>query len=106
MDLNREVSIEDMRAIARMRVPRFVFDYVDGGSEDEVTLRANRESFERLRFRPRTLADVSQRNLRTTILGTPSASQVTSRFPASASATCARGHCPRRNSRSAPSSTF
>jgi (S)-mandelate dehydrogenase len=73
MDIKNALSIEDLRAIARKRVPRFVFDYVDGGSEDEVTLHANRESFERLRFRPRTLVDVSQRNLRTTILGGPSA---------------------------------
>ena len=72
MDLKRAISIADLRVIARKRVPRFVFDYVDGGSEDEVTLHANRESFERLRFRPRTLVDVSQRNLHTTILGGPS----------------------------------
>ena len=72
MDLKKALSNEDLRVIARKRVPRFVFDYVDGGSEDEVTLQANRESFERLRFRPRTLVDVSQRNLRTTILGGPS----------------------------------
>ncbi len=62
-----------MRAIARKRVPRFVFDYVDGGAEDEVTLHSNRRSFESLRFQPRTLVDVSQRNLGTTILGAPSA---------------------------------
>jgi (S)-mandelate dehydrogenase len=73
MNLKRAFSIEDLRKIARKRLPRFVFDYVDGGSEDEVTLRANRESFRRLRFRPRTLVDVSQRNLSTTILGGPSA---------------------------------
>lgn len=73
MDIKKALSIEDLRAIARKRVPRFVFNYMDGGSEDEVTLHANRESFERLRFQPRTLVDVSQRNLRTTILGGPSA---------------------------------
>ena len=72
MDLKKALSIEDLRVIARKRVPRFVFDYVAGGSADEVTLQGNRESFERLRFRPRTLVDVSQRNLRTTILGGPS----------------------------------
>lgn len=73
MDIKKALSIEDLRAIARKRVPRFVFNYMDGGSEDEVTLHANRESFERLRFQSRTLVDVSQRNLRTTILGGPSA---------------------------------
>ena len=45
------------------------FDYVDGGAEDERTLSGNRASFERLRFRPRTLVDVSVRDTSTTILG-------------------------------------
>jgi (S)-mandelate dehydrogenase len=72
MDVKKALSISDLRSIARRRLPRFVFDYVDGGSEDEVTVQANRESFERLRFRPRTLVDVSQRSLRATILGGPS----------------------------------
>ena len=63
------LNIEDLRRIARRRLPRFVFDYVDGGAEDELTLRRNRESFERLRFRPRTLVDVSERDLSCTVLG-------------------------------------
>lgn len=67
------LNIDDLRRIARRRLPRFVFDYVDGGSEDELTLRRNRESFERLRFRPRTLIDVSERGTSCTILGTRSA---------------------------------
>ena len=69
MNLSRVFSIEDLRGIARKRAPRFVFDYVDGGAEDEVRLRANRASFESLRFRPRTLIDVSKRSLGTEILG-------------------------------------
>ena len=73
MELDKAISIDDLRAIARKRLPRFVFDYVDGGAEDEVTLHSNLSSFERLRFQPRTLVDVSQRNLGTTILGGPSA---------------------------------
>jgi (S)-mandelate dehydrogenase len=72
MNLQRAINIEDLRAMARRRAPRFVFDFVDGGAEDEVTLRGNRAAFERLRFRPRTLVDVSQRSLGTTILGKPS----------------------------------
>ena len=63
------INIEDLRAIARRRLPRFVFTYVDGGAEDEVTLRGNREAFGRLRFRPRTLVDVSKRDLSTRLLG-------------------------------------
>jgi (S)-mandelate dehydrogenase len=63
------INIEDLRGIARDRLPRFVFTYVDGGAEDEITLRGNREAFARLRFRPRTLVDVSNRDLSTQLLG-------------------------------------
>jgi (S)-mandelate dehydrogenase len=73
MDFRDAINIEDLRAIARRRLPRFVFDYVDGGAEDERALAGNRESFARLRFRPRTLVDVSRRDLTTPILGSPSA---------------------------------
>jgi len=73
MNLQEAVNIEDLRGMARKRAPRFVFDFVDGGAEDEVTLRANRRSFERLRFRPRTLVGVSKRSVAATILGAPSA---------------------------------
>jgi (S)-mandelate dehydrogenase len=67
------INIEDLRAIAKRRLPRFVFTYVDGGAEDEITLRGNRDAFARLRFRPRTLVDVSRRDLSTRMLGAPSA---------------------------------
>lgn len=67
------INIDDLRAIARRRLPRFVFTYVDGGAEDEVTLRGNRNAFARLRFRPRTLVDVSARDPSTLLLGRPSA---------------------------------
>lgn len=67
------INIEDLRTIARRRLPRFVFTYVDGGAEDELTLRGNRDAFSRLRFRPRTLVDVSARDLSTQLLGKPSA---------------------------------
>ena len=73
MNLKQAINIADLRTLARKRAPRFVFDYVDGGAEDEVTLQANCSAFERLRFKPRTLIDVSQRDLSTTILGAPSA---------------------------------
>jgi (S)-mandelate dehydrogenase len=67
------VNIEDLRAIARRRLPRFVFAYVDGGAEDERALAANREAFARLRFRPRTLVDVSRRDVSGRLLGAPAA---------------------------------
>jgi L-lactate dehydrogenase (cytochrome) len=63
------VNIEDLRELARRRLPRSLFDYLDGGSWDEVTLRANRADFDKLRFRPRVLVDVSQRSLATRIFG-------------------------------------
>src|SRR4029077_12833045 len=47
------VSIEDLRRMARRRLPRVVFDYVDGGAEGEVTLRENCRAFQDVTFRPR-----------------------------------------------------
>lgn len=69
----RSVSVADMRRIARRRLPRGVFDYIDGGAEDELTLRANSEAFARARFRPRVLRGVGDIDISTTILGRPSA---------------------------------
>jgi L-lactate dehydrogenase (cytochrome) len=63
------VNIDDLRRRARRRLPRAVFDYIDGAAEDEVTLRRNRAGFERLTFRPRVLIDVSQVDQTTTVLG-------------------------------------
>lgn len=73
MNVQRAINIEDLRTLARRRLPRFIFDYIDGGAEDEVTLMANRESFARLRFKPRTLRGFSKRNLTAKILGQESA---------------------------------
>src|SRR5919201_3373470 len=63
------VNIEDLRKRARRRLPRAVFDYIDGGGEDEVSLRANRGAFQRLTFRPRVLVDASALDQSTTVLG-------------------------------------
>jgi len=49
----RVVNVEDLRRLARTRLPPVVFDYLDGGAEDEVTLRANRSAFNSVTFRPR-----------------------------------------------------
>jgi L-lactate dehydrogenase (cytochrome) len=65
--------IEDLRELARRKVPRMFFDYADRGSYAEETLRANREDLERIKLRQRVLVDVSQRSLATTILGEPAA---------------------------------
>jgi isopentenyl diphosphate isomerase/L-lactate dehydrogenase-like FMN-dependent dehydrogenase len=64
-----DISIDDLRERARRRLPRAVFDYIDGGAEDELTLRRNREGFERITFRPRVLVDVSAIDQSTTVLG-------------------------------------
>jgi (S)-mandelate dehydrogenase len=70
-DLARALNIADLRAVAQRRVPHFVFEYVEGGAEDEASLRCNRTSFEALRLIPQTLVDTSGRHLRTEILGRP-----------------------------------
>ena len=56
----RAWSIDDLRTIARRRLPRAVFDFIDGGAETEATLRANRAAFERVRLLPKVLVNVSQ----------------------------------------------
>jgi L-lactate dehydrogenase (cytochrome) len=63
--------IDDLRQAARRRVPRQFFEYADGGSYAEQTLRANRADLESIRFRQRILVDVSHRTTSTTILGEP-----------------------------------
>ena len=65
----RALNIADLREIARRRVPGFVFEYVEGGAEDEATLRRNREALTALRFLPQTLVDTSGRTLETSVLG-------------------------------------
>jgi L-lactate dehydrogenase (cytochrome) len=65
--------IEDLRQTARRRVPRAFFDYAEGGSYAEQTLKANRADLERIKLRQRILVDVSNRSTKTTILGEPAA---------------------------------
>ena len=61
--------IEDLRQLARRKVPRAFFDYADSGSYNEETLRANRADLEGIKLRQRVLVDVSSRSLATTIVG-------------------------------------
>jgi L-lactate dehydrogenase (cytochrome) len=65
------LSIDDLRAAAKRRVPRAIFDYADGGSYDERTLRANAADLDKLTFRQRVMVDVSDVSLATTVLGSP-----------------------------------
>src|SRR6266487_2070663 len=67
--LSTVASVADYRRLARRRLPRGVFDYVDGGAEDELSLRRNSGAFRRLEFRPRVLCDVGKIDTSTTLLG-------------------------------------
>ena len=67
--LSRAVSVADLRRQARRRLPRGVFDYIDGAAEDERTMAANSAAFARTTFRPRVLRDVADVDLSTTLLG-------------------------------------
>jgi L-lactate dehydrogenase (cytochrome) len=66
---SRAVNIADLRLMAKRRLPKAIFDYVDGGAEDEVTLRENRRAFEEVTFRPRHGVAVPEVELRTRVLG-------------------------------------
>jgi len=72
-NLDRAVNIEDLRVLAKRRLPRAIFDFFDGGAEDEVTLRENRAAFGRVRLLPRVLVDVSKIQTTVDLLGKPSA---------------------------------
>lgn len=65
------INVSDYEAPARARMDQGNWDFYMGGSEDEVTLRANRSAFERIRLRPRMLVDVSACQTATTVLGIP-----------------------------------
>jgi (S)-mandelate dehydrogenase len=62
-------NIFDLRDMAKRRLPKWLFEFVDRGTEEEVALRNNREAFERIKLRPRMLVDVSGRKLDTTLYG-------------------------------------
>jgi L-lactate dehydrogenase (cytochrome) len=67
--LSRAACVADLRRIARHRLPRGVFDYIDGGAEDERTLAANCDAYSRVTFRPRVLRNVATVDPSTTLLG-------------------------------------
>ena len=64
-------NIADLREIARQRMPKGIFEFIDRGAEDEVALRHNRAAFERIKLRPRVLADVARRSQEITLFGRP-----------------------------------
>jgi L-lactate dehydrogenase (cytochrome) len=65
------IDVEDLRRLARRRLPRVVFDYIDGGADAEVTLRENSRVFESVLFRPRNAVANAACSTSTTVLGTP-----------------------------------
>jgi len=65
------INVFDYEALARTTMDPAHWDYIHGGSDDEVTLRSNRTSLERIRLRPRVLVDVNVIDTRTSVLGTP-----------------------------------
>jgi isopentenyl diphosphate isomerase/L-lactate dehydrogenase-like FMN-dependent dehydrogenase len=67
--ISAAISIEDLRALARRRLPKAVFDFLDGGAEDEWTLRQNRSQFSRWGLVPRFPVNVAQRDLTTRFFG-------------------------------------
>lgn len=69
MRLDRAASIEDLRRMARRRIPRFAFDLVDGGAESERNMRRNSEAFEEVELTPRYMRDVSTIDMSTGLFG-------------------------------------
>lgn len=69
MGLDRAASVDDLRLWAKRRVPRFAFDLVDGGAENERNMRRNSEAFEEVELTPRYMVDVSKVDTRTSVLG-------------------------------------
>src|SRR5881397_1700689 len=65
----RVLNIEDLRRAAKRRLPRVVFDYIDGGAESEWTLRANCHGFEEVTFRPRCAVATPACDLRVSVIG-------------------------------------
>jgi L-lactate dehydrogenase (cytochrome) len=66
----------DYRRLAEKRLPRFLFDYIDGGANDEITLAANVGDFQKIRIRQRVLKDVSNIDTATQLAGEPAAMPV------------------------------
>jgi (S)-mandelate dehydrogenase len=67
--MSQPVNVLDFRERARRRLPRMIFDYLEGGAEDEIGLQRNRHAFERIGFRPRRLVDTRARNTQIELFG-------------------------------------
>src|SRR5438552_4726225 len=69
MNLDRAINIEDLHRMAKRKLPRIIFDYIEGGVEDERGLARNEAAFHKHRLLPRYLVDVSKRDQSTTVFG-------------------------------------
>ena len=69
MNIQQAINLEDLRVLARRKLPRIAFDFIEGGADDEACLRRNREAFARHRLVPRYLRDVSKRDQSVTLFG-------------------------------------
>ncbi|HEX4277995.1 MAG TPA: alpha-hydroxy acid oxidase [Bryobacteraceae bacterium] len=69
LKLDRAVNIDDLRKLAQRRVPRAVFDYIDGGADDEITLRDNRRSWQEILFQPHNAVATPKPDTRVNVLG-------------------------------------
>jgi L-lactate dehydrogenase (cytochrome) len=67
--LDRAVNVDDVRVLARRRLPRVIYDFIEGGAEDEITVRRNEDAFDGRALVPRVMVGVGERDLSTTVLG-------------------------------------
>ena len=67
--LRKAANVEDLRKLAKRRLPIGVFDYIDGGAEDEITLRKNVEAYRKVSFKPRVLRDMANIDTSTSLFG-------------------------------------
>ena len=63
------LNIHDLREMAKARLPKWMFEFVDRGTEDEVALRNNRAAFEKIKLKTQVLVDVSKRDQSVEIFG-------------------------------------
>src|SRR5215204_444619 len=68
-NVQEALNVHDLRRMAQQRLPRWLFEFVDRGTEDEVALRNNRAAFERIKLKTQVLIDVSKRNQDITLFG-------------------------------------
>ena len=67
--LRKVANVDDLRKLAKRRLPIGVFDYIDGGAEDEITLRENVEAYKKVSFKPRVLRNMANIDTSTSLFG-------------------------------------